>query len=793
MGKKLLKESFLKNISLLIILFISTLNVLAQEGSVGIGTRQPNANAILDIVSKEKGVLVSRLTNTERAVLTLKLSQADTGLLIYNISENQFNYWDGVSWSVLGMETGTSTFWYTGKTPPSSSYPIDAKNQDLYLNTVTGDVYRYNGTLWGTPIGNLTTGIVGPKGEQGVQGLQGIPGPVGPKGDKGEAGDVGLQGEVGPVGPKGDKGADGDKGIQGDIGPKGERGDQGALWFTGEGAPGNTLSGLRTDDLYLNTKTGEVYRYLVNGWSGVIANLTTGVEGPKGEKGDAGAVWFNGDGNPNTSLIGGVRVDDLFLNNKTGQVYKYTVTGWQGPIANLTTGIEGPIGPVGPKGEKGDQGVSGVAGPVGAKGDKGDQGVSGPQGPRGDKGDRGEQGIQGVQGAQGLQGQKGEKGDSGLKGDRGEKGDKGEKGETGPQGEIGLTGAKGDKGDKGDPGVKGDQGVQGKTGEKGDTGERGLQGEKGEQGLLGPGGPAGPQGIQGVPGEQGIQGKAGEKGERGEKGDTGPIGPQGIKGDTGSQGPIGPAGATGSQGPAGPQGEKGEVGPKGEKGDIGPDGVKGLKGDPGNSWYEGSSVPDELLGNTGDLYLDKLSGDVYKKTGQFLWEKTANIKGPVDTSTSWQINGNAGTKPEISGTAGSFLGTKDAKDLIFATNNVEVIRITSSGNVGVSQTSPQAKLHVNGDVYLGSAGSILKGIAKGTFTFTGESIAAAAAFKKTITLGRANLESVITVSPNQELPDGVSVSYVRGIGTNQIEVKLYNAGPNAVVLPDIVFTAVIVN
>lgn len=176
-----------------------------------------------------------------------------------------------------------------------------------------------------------------------------------------------------------------------------------------------------------------------------------------------------------------------------------------------------------------------------------------------------------------------------------------------------------------------------------------------------------------------------------------------------------------------------------------------------------------------------------------MWEKTANIKGPVDTSTSWQINGNTGTNPEISGASGSFLGTKDAKDLVFATNNIEVIRIKSSGNVGISQSSPLAKFHVNGDLYLGSAGSILKGIAKGTFTFLGESIAPGSAVKKNISLGRVSLESVITVSPNQELPDGVTVSYVRGISTNQIEVKLYNSSTNIVVLPDVVFNAVIIN
>jgi hypothetical protein len=87
----------------------------------------------------------------------------------------------------------------------------------------------------------------------------------------------------------------------------------------------------------------------------------------------------------------------------------WTVTGIQGPKGDK--GDPGPQGIQGPKGDKGDQGIQGTQGLKGDKGDKGDPGTQGIQGPKGDKGDKGDQGIQGPQGV------KGDKGDQGPAGE----------------------------------------------------------------------------------------------------------------------------------------------------------------------------------------------------------------------------------------------------------------------------------------------------------------------------------------------------------------------------------------
>ena len=79
-----------------LLLSINT-NLSAQN--VGIGTDFPNSHSILELRSDSLGVLISRMTTNDRdSYLTSSLSQVDEGLLIYNLSSQKFNYWDGTKW-----------------------------------------------------------------------------------------------------------------------------------------------------------------------------------------------------------------------------------------------------------------------------------------------------------------------------------------------------------------------------------------------------------------------------------------------------------------------------------------------------------------------------------------------------------------------------------------------------------------------------------------------------------------------------------------------------------------------
>ncbi|UCA61803.1 hypothetical protein KB553_09830 [Chryseobacterium rhizoplanae] len=81
-----------------IICFISGFVYSQQSGSVGISKKlafTPDAKAILDVESKEAGVLFPRLTTAQRN--TIVLSTQEDGLLIYNTDVKCFEYYQAMS------------------------------------------------------------------------------------------------------------------------------------------------------------------------------------------------------------------------------------------------------------------------------------------------------------------------------------------------------------------------------------------------------------------------------------------------------------------------------------------------------------------------------------------------------------------------------------------------------------------------------------------------------------------------------------------------------------------------
>ncbi|WP_312994859.1 hypothetical protein [Chryseobacterium flavum] len=86
---------------------------------VGINTTTPNGASVLDIVSNQKGLLIPRLTDSERdtnladnnvaTVPPVGVANASltTGTLIFNTTSNNFQYWDGTLWRQLFVPTSS--------------------------------------------------------------------------------------------------------------------------------------------------------------------------------------------------------------------------------------------------------------------------------------------------------------------------------------------------------------------------------------------------------------------------------------------------------------------------------------------------------------------------------------------------------------------------------------------------------------------------------------------------------------------------------------------------------------
>jgi hypothetical protein len=73
-------------------------NIFPATGAAGIGTTSPDASSLLDMVSTSKGILISRMTKTQRdAIIT-----PATGLLIYQTNSTPgFYYYDGSKWTAI--------------------------------------------------------------------------------------------------------------------------------------------------------------------------------------------------------------------------------------------------------------------------------------------------------------------------------------------------------------------------------------------------------------------------------------------------------------------------------------------------------------------------------------------------------------------------------------------------------------------------------------------------------------------------------------------------------------------
>ncbi len=136
------------------ILFFWCIALVAQN-NVGIGTANPNASAILELSSTDKGFLTPRVTTAQRIAITAPIQ----GLLVYDTDVACFFYYDG-SWLNLCNAGATGA---TGAT--------------------------------GMPGATGATGAIGATGMAGATGAAGATGPTG------TAGPVGATGATGPTGP----------------------------------------------------------------------------------------------------------------------------------------------------------------------------------------------------------------------------------------------------------------------------------------------------------------------------------------------------------------------------------------------------------------------------------------------------------------------------------------------------------------------------------------------------------------------------------------------------------------
>ncbi|MFZ1703323.1 MAG: hypothetical protein WAT79_03200 [Saprospiraceae bacterium] len=83
--------------SFFLLFFLSSLTVIGQNDNVGIGTTIPDASAILDVVSTDKGILIPRVDTSD-------VTSPALGLLIFQPTDKVFYFYNGVGWFAVGKD-----------------------------------------------------------------------------------------------------------------------------------------------------------------------------------------------------------------------------------------------------------------------------------------------------------------------------------------------------------------------------------------------------------------------------------------------------------------------------------------------------------------------------------------------------------------------------------------------------------------------------------------------------------------------------------------------------------------
>jgi hypothetical protein len=251
---------------------------------VGINTNTPDASSALDIESSTGGILIPRLTETQRDAIVSPAS----GLMIYQTDEDTgFYFYNGTQWTSVGMSGPQGDQGIQGPAGPTGPAGSQGPAGPAGPQGLQG--------LAGADGAEGPAGLQGPAGPQGPQGLAGVDGvegaqgpagPVGPQGLQGLAGADGAEGPAGLQGPAGPQGPQGETGAQGPAGPQGPQGETGATGATGPAGPSGPQG--------------------IQGEQGIAG--TDGVAGPQGPQGETGAQG------PEGPLVSGTNAQTLYNN-----------------------------------------------------------------------------------------------------------------------------------------------------------------------------------------------------------------------------------------------------------------------------------------------------------------------------------------------------------------------------------------------------------------------------------------------------------------------------------------------
>lgn len=137
------------------VIFLQIFSLLASSISyaqIGLGTSSPDTSALLDLTSNTKGMLVPRMTS----LLRDNISTPSQGLLIYNTTDLEFNYYES------GWKDFSSGYMAVNSTLPITTYfPDDVVVTGMSFSPKTGHyLAQFNGQYTINPVSATAQGVV---------------------------------------------------------------------------------------------------------------------------------------------------------------------------------------------------------------------------------------------------------------------------------------------------------------------------------------------------------------------------------------------------------------------------------------------------------------------------------------------------------------------------------------------------------------------------------------------------------------------------------------------------------
>jgi hypothetical protein len=137
----------------LILLFCSSNTTHAQSMGISNVAITPDPSSILEMRTADKGILIPRMTTAERDII----SSPATGLMLYNTSTNQYNFYNGSAWVFWGSAAYLSAT--SGETLSTTS-TSDVVITDMTKTAIEAGTYSvlFNGQV-SIPEADYTTGF----------------------------------------------------------------------------------------------------------------------------------------------------------------------------------------------------------------------------------------------------------------------------------------------------------------------------------------------------------------------------------------------------------------------------------------------------------------------------------------------------------------------------------------------------------------------------------------------------------------------------------------------------------